>query len=179
MKRCCTSLFSANARILPKLQQSAASSTFQPHNKSHKIFSYTGKTRLLFIDTGTNTTCKVTYYVVKQSFVCSFWQNAASALVELLSYRISQKTRVNRLNTQVRQFFSNRVISEKKYCGLLGVFWCLWKSPVRGVYVWIHVKQWRIQIESLFASLTRVHMYILKGIVGGLWQWNFKFVVRS
>ena len=41
----------------------------QPHNTLHKIFSYTIWIRFLFIDTMTNSSCKVTNEVVKQSFV--------------------------------------------------------------------------------------------------------------
>ena len=46
------------------LQQGAASVQFQSHRTTHKIFSFTIKIPLSFIDTATNTRRKVTNYKV-------------------------------------------------------------------------------------------------------------------
>ena len=52
------------------LEQSVALATLKPHNTSQKIFSYTVKIWLSFIDTATYTSRKITIYFVKQSFIC-------------------------------------------------------------------------------------------------------------
>ena len=59
--------------MLPKCYNRVhAAATFQPHNISHKIFSNTIKIRLLFINTTTYTSWKITSYVFKQSFVLKY-----------------------------------------------------------------------------------------------------------
>ena len=52
---------------LPRLYSSIAK--FLQHNTSHKLFSYTTKIQLSFIDTATNRSRKVIYYSVKQTLV--------------------------------------------------------------------------------------------------------------
>ena len=61
MKLCFTNSFTTNTHTLSKLYSRVQQNfEFQPHNISRKNFFYTIKIQFSFIDTATNTSCKVT-----------------------------------------------------------------------------------------------------------------------
>ena len=70
----------------------------------HKIFSYTIKMSLLFIDTATSARHRVTNYIVKQSFICSW----CSLILQDESLNYLMSTNYNRTVSVVNNIVTDR-----------------------------------------------------------------------